>query len=228
MLAHRTCPLDAPENSLEGIRRAAADGADYVEVDVRRSRDGVPVLLHDPLLLRTATWPVPVSVLSTRRVTARRLRRSSEHVPSLEAALAALAPSMGMAIDVKDPGAVPAIVEVVDRAGALGRVLLWSQHLSAVRQALRSAPGVEVALLRNTSTPEQTATYLRDARAAGAHAVSLHEAATTAAAVARARSLGLRVYSWVQHESRTAEALALDLDGVVTDWPAAARGLLRR
>ena len=53
IIAHRTSPLDAPENSLEGIRRSAELGADYVEIDVRLTRDGVPVMLHDGLLLRT-------------------------------------------------------------------------------------------------------------------------------------------------------------------------------
>ena len=49
IIAHRTSPRDAPENSLEGIRRSAELGADYVEVDVRLTRDGVPVMLHDAL-----------------------------------------------------------------------------------------------------------------------------------------------------------------------------------
>lgn len=53
VIAHRTCPRDAPENSLEGIARATELGADVVEVDVRRTADGVPVLVHDrPALLR--------------------------------------------------------------------------------------------------------------------------------------------------------------------------------
>ena len=52
IIAHRTSPRDAPENSLAGIRRSAELEADYVEIDVRLTRDGVPVMLHDALLLR--------------------------------------------------------------------------------------------------------------------------------------------------------------------------------
>ena len=50
VVAHRTCPRDARENSLDGIAVAGRSGADVVEVDARRSRDGTAVLLHDPLL----------------------------------------------------------------------------------------------------------------------------------------------------------------------------------
>ncbi|MDH3707216.1 MAG: glycerophosphodiester phosphodiesterase, partial [Acidimicrobiia bacterium] len=43
VIAHRTCPLDGPENSLAGIATARELGADLVEIDVRRTADGVPV-----------------------------------------------------------------------------------------------------------------------------------------------------------------------------------------
>ena len=68
IIAHRTCPRHAPENSLQGIRRAAELGADGVEIDVQRTLDGVPILMHDKTLWRTAGlyWParlLPYSLL---------------------------------------------------------------------------------------------------------------------------------------------------------------------
>lgn len=45
--AHRGASILAPENSLSAIRRAIEDGADYIEIDVRLTADGVPVLWHD-------------------------------------------------------------------------------------------------------------------------------------------------------------------------------------
>ncbi len=54
IIAHRTCPRHATENSLEGIRKAAELGADGVEIDVQRTLDGVPILMHDKTLWRTA------------------------------------------------------------------------------------------------------------------------------------------------------------------------------
>ena len=226
MIAHRTCPRDAPENSIAGIRCAALLGAEYVEVDVRRTRDGVPVLLHDPLLLRTARWPVPIRLLTSRTVRPIRLRRSSATLPTLEEAVASLESEQGLVLDVKDPGAMPAAIAVVRAARALDRTLLWSQHERAVTDALHLAPGVEVALLRDTGTAPSTAGYVRDASRIGARAVSLHQDAATAELVDLAHAAGLRVYAWAQSEDRTRSVLDAGIDGIVTDWPAAARRLL--
>ena len=58
IIAHRACPQHAPENSIAGIRRAAELGADGVEVDVQRTLDGVPILMHDSTLGRSAGLPL--------------------------------------------------------------------------------------------------------------------------------------------------------------------------
>ncbi|WP_030559609.1 glycerophosphodiester phosphodiesterase family protein, partial [Streptomyces exfoliatus] len=51
-VAHRGDPYRARENTLRSVRSAVERGADAVEVDVRVTRDGVPVLLHDSTLER--------------------------------------------------------------------------------------------------------------------------------------------------------------------------------
>ena len=55
VIGHRCARAEAPENTLAGLRRAAALGARWVEVDVRLTADGVPVLLHDATLERTTS-----------------------------------------------------------------------------------------------------------------------------------------------------------------------------
>jgi glycerophosphoryl diester phosphodiesterase len=53
VVAHRGASGDAPENTLAAIREAARQEADWAEIDVVMSKDGVPVLLHDTNLART-------------------------------------------------------------------------------------------------------------------------------------------------------------------------------
>ena len=53
VLAHRGDSSHAPENTLEAAGLGRRAGADAWEFDVRLTRDGVPILLHDPSLLRT-------------------------------------------------------------------------------------------------------------------------------------------------------------------------------
>ena len=52
--AHRGSSDDAPENSMSSLMTAVDQMADYAEIDVRATKDGVPVLLHDASLKRTA------------------------------------------------------------------------------------------------------------------------------------------------------------------------------
>ncbi len=53
VMGHRGAAALAPENTLAGLRKAAELGLDWVEMDVKLTRDGVPVLFHDDLLKRT-------------------------------------------------------------------------------------------------------------------------------------------------------------------------------
>jgi glycerophosphoryl diester phosphodiesterase len=53
IIAHRGARIDAPENTLASISLAKEQGASWVEVDVKLTRDGVPILMHDDQLKRT-------------------------------------------------------------------------------------------------------------------------------------------------------------------------------
>ena len=227
IIAHRTSPLDAPENSLAGIERSAALGADYVEIDVRLTRDGVPVMLHDRLLLRTTGRPWPVSRSSAAALRRARLRGSGERVPTFAEAVAALPDGLGVAVDTKDPSAAEAVVAELRNQGRLGRALLWAQSERAVRWYAANAGGEagEVALLRDALTSEAIDRFLADAVAFGATAISAHQASVDEAFLARAHGMGLRVHCWFQDEATQATKAALPLDGIVTDWPVEARRL---
>jgi glycerophosphoryl diester phosphodiesterase len=224
VVAHRTGPRDARENSLAGITTAAGLGADVVEVDARRSRDGVAILLHDPLLLRVQHLPLHV-----RWLRAEQLVRVG--IPTLAEALeTAREAGVRLAIDTKDAGAADAVLSAVRDAAAIDQVLLWSQHMPVVRTYVRALPDAEVALLRDTFEPVAHDRLLADAAAIGARAVSAHQDVVTRAFIGAAAERGLAVYCWYQQlevqQARLAEVAAAGLSGVVTDWPADARDLL--
>jgi glycerophosphoryl diester phosphodiesterase len=228
VIAHRTAPLDAPENSLEGIGVAAALRADLVEVDVRGTRDGVPVLLHDPFLFRTTGRWWPVRLLSSDRVARTRLRGAEGHVPLLRDALARLPPSMGMAIEIKDHAIAPATLAEVRRAEVSDRVLLWSESHRTVPYLAEAAPEIEVALLRVAGNPVERQRRIDDALRWGARAVSIAHTEVEPQSVAELRDRGLRVYSCLRDlPSQIPDQVAL-LDGVITDHVADAVALIAR
>ena len=225
VIAHRTCPRDAPENSIAGIREAARAGADAVEIDVRLTGDGQPVLMHDPSLWRTTRRARRLDRTSLAEVRRLRLRGSVENVPTLAEALAALDGDLRMAIDVKDPAAADAVLSEVRNQDAAGRVLFWAKSAAAVALAAGRARDIEGSLLRDARRPDEIRRFLADATSAGARGISAHWSVITRSFVDDARARDLRVYAWCKTSAIAPARLAL-LDGIVTDWPSVARAML--
>lgn len=74
IIAHRTSPAYAPENSLSGIRVTFEQGADGVEIDLRASLDLKSFLMHDNSMWRTTGWPLPIELTPSSLVRKRTLR----------------------------------------------------------------------------------------------------------------------------------------------------------
>ena len=83
LVAHRGYPKRFAENSLAGLEAALAAGAQWLEVDVQLTADGVPVVLHDRHLQRLAGWDAHVSELPLAALAPLRLQQ-----PNLADALA--------------------------------------------------------------------------------------------------------------------------------------------
>lgn len=64
IISHRACAGYAPENTIEGIHTAADMGVDWVELDVKLTRDQVPIIFHDDMLDRTTNTSGPISLLT--------------------------------------------------------------------------------------------------------------------------------------------------------------------
>jgi glycerophosphoryl diester phosphodiesterase len=227
IIAHRACPRHAPENSIEGIRRAAELGADGVEVDIQRTLDGVPVLMHDWTLGRTTGLPLPVRLLPYSLVRRLRLKGGAERVPSLAKALDALPDGLLIALEVKHASATAAVIAEVRRRGLECRALIWSPQAAAVRHAA-AAPEIESSLLRDARSPAGLRRFLGDAVRYGARGVSVHWRAVTSEFIAEAHARGLKVYSLSPDVESTVANVACGLDGAITDWPAEVRAALAR
>lgn len=233
VVAHRTLPPYAPENSIRGIRTTNESGADAVEFDVRRTVDGVAVLMHDRTAWRTTrgAWLVrvlPVRVIPSKWVRRLRLRDDGSPVPTLAEALAALPLDVLVAIDVKHASATRAVLAAVHAQRLESRAMVWSERSHAVRTAARDAPAVEVALLRDARAPAAVQRFLDDAVRLGARAISAHWDTVTPEFLDRAHARGLTVYSWCEELARLPEKRGMALDGVVTEWPAETRAVLDR
>lgn len=202
-VAHRGDPYHRRENTLPSVRSALLKGADAVEVDVRLTRDGVPVLLHDETLGRL--WGRPEAVAA---MCADELHKLTDGgVPSLADALGELAEhrSGRMMLDLTDPGQAAATVAAVRAAGA-GERVYYCGGPAAMRALRAQDPAAEIALTWTTSARPL------DALVAGVRPrwINLRFGLIDAALVRWAREHDLLVSAWTPDWQRSMSRL-LDL-----------------
>jgi glycerophosphoryl diester phosphodiesterase len=205
---------------------AAELGADGVEVDVRMTADGVPVLMHDRSPLRTTGLPGPVSMYRLSGLRRARLEGTEEPVPTLEEALDALPESLFLALEIKHASAIEASLQLVRERGLAHRTLLWSYRESAVQHTAEHAPDVEVSLLRDELDDVGVRSFLENAQAWGANGISAHWDIISRRFVSEAGDRGLRVYSMTRELGTVAEKARAGLAGIVTDHPIEVRAIL--
>lgn len=154
--AHRGASRHFPENTLEAFRRALEILPHcMIETDVRVTADGAVIVFHDADLDRVTEERGSVAEATLSRIrtldagygitfdggSTFPFRGAGCRVPILDEALD-LFPSTRFSIDIKDDdrGAAARVLDVIDRAGASGRVIIGSFHDRIIRFVMESAP----------------------------------------------------------------------------------------
>lgn len=241
IVAHRGAPLANPENTLASFEAAIALGARIVELDVRLSADGVPVVMHDPTVDRTTDGSGAVHELTAVQLS--RLNAGSAGspapVPTLAEVLALASGRTAVALEIKnlpgEPGYDPrrqAVVEAalaeLDGTGFDGPVLVISFNPASIAACKAMAPDVPTGFLT---------THHIDPREALAHAISAgHEmvlpgtwvlGSVGEAFVGEVHAAGLRVGTWTADDpDEVARLLDWGVDAVASNDPAMALGVL--
>ena len=136
VIAHRGDSIRYPENTLDAIRAAFDLGADAVEVDVRLSRDGVPMVFHDDTLERTTNGRGSFASRSLKELEALDAggwmapRFKGLRIPTLEEAVHAAAGRGSLLLDLKVDGLARPVRAVYERAGVKPEEALiggWTQ-----------------------------------------------------------------------------------------------------
>jgi glycerophosphoryl diester phosphodiesterase len=231
------------ENSLAAFRRAAAEGYCYLETDVRATRDGVVVVMHDSTLDRTTDSSGEIGRLDWAAVRTARVG-GREQVCQL-ADLLEEPPDALINIDVKAGAAVMPVLELLRRTGTWGQVCLASFSESRL-QRLRAAAGPQLltsmgpasaAALRLRSVPplpvprrvrSQSGVTLIRGELAQLPVRWCRMPVVDRALVRCAHRLGMEVHAWtVDRATEMQGLLDLGVDGLITDRPDVLRDVLR-
>jgi glycerophosphoryl diester phosphodiesterase len=237
VIAHRGASAYAPENTLPAFELAVEQGADAFELDVRLTRDGAAVVIHDDTLDRTTdlSGPVRARTLAELRLADAGHQQSPDgghtfpfrhkevRIPTLAEVLWAF-PAMPVMIEVKEPEVQEAVRRVLLEGDAAERCVLASEHLGAL-ELFRQEPFACGAAGPEISALYRGAVLRRPPRECGYRLLSVplrwHGLPVpTRAFVRAARALGAPVHVWTVNDPATARRLwARGVAGIVTNVP---------
>jgi glycerophosphoryl diester phosphodiesterase len=217
VIAHRGYSAVAPENTLAAIAAAARCGADWTEIDVAVSLDGVPYLLHDTTVDRTTSGTGALVEQASPALDALDAGAwfspafAGQRLPRLEAALALGAPLL---VELK-AGPVEPVVALL--APVADRVIVQSFDERVLRAVAALAPELRLGLLRVEphDGPAGTAFY------------NPRWDFVSAELVQACHAEGVAVWGWTADDPAAWAALCeAGADGIITNRPGALVGWL--
>ncbi|WNS80878.1 glycerophosphodiester phosphodiesterase family protein [Domibacillus sp. DTU_2020_1001157_1_SI_ALB_TIR_016] len=169
--AHRGIPSLAPENTMAGYRMAYELGADLIETDVQKTKDGEIVIMHDYTVDRTTNGTGNVKDLTLKELQS--LDAGSyfssqfvgERVPAFREFLQEFkGKNVILLVELKADGIAEDTIRIINEEGMADQVVLQSFHLNSVTQSVASAPHIPSGYLYSSSVPGGEAARLNDAR----------------------------------------------------------------
>jgi glycerophosphoryl diester phosphodiesterase len=253
IIGHRGAAGEAPENSLPSFQRALADGAAYVELDVRTTADGEVVIIHDETVDRTTDGHGAVNGLTHSKI--KRLdagyrftkdggrsypyRGQRIAIPTL-AELFSSFPQIMAIVEIKqaNPPMVKKVIDVISAAGKKSDVLLATEEdeiMAGIRAGLTgSAPAMatgfcygEVAAFVAWLERGGSETYQPPGHAMQLPCEFGGRTLVSAPALKAAHDLSVEMFVWtINDPAEMDRLLGLGVDGIITDYPGRLRALL--
>lgn len=217
IIGHRGAVGLAPENSLEALRAARRAGADIIEIDIRLTKDNVPVVIHDRNTARTHGEKVTVANVTLDELQAYQL---SPAILTLDEVLDRFFGKILLNIELKSPGSGEIVAEKIKdrikKPGEWDNVIVSSFSWNELRAARHACSAINLALLESINP----FSFLVLHRSIGLTAVGFHRLHTNSFATEIAKRLKIFTYAYTVNRADTAKKLnEKGIDGIVTDHP---------
>ena len=223
IIAHRGNHLQVPENTLAAYENAITAGADYVEVDLRTSRDGKLVVLHDESVKKMTGKDALIRNLNFDEIKNLKIApvvpedAKTYSIPTFESVLALCKGKINIYLDFKDAD-VAKTYHLIRRAGMQHNVVVYLNKEEQYAQWKKIAPAVPLmASLPENSTASKIQDFLRktpvdvvdNAQDTGLINILHHNKI----------EVWLDVQSMDENPAKWDHALSLGVDGLQTDHP---------
>jgi glycerophosphoryl diester phosphodiesterase len=212
IVAHRGAWGEFPQNSLPALAAAIEAGYDMVELDVRRTRDGRLVAVHDTRVGGTAVGSLDHAELAARL--------APGQAPRLEEMVELAAGRIALDIELKEDGYVQSVLPLLKGLDPAQFVI--TSFLDEVLTAVRGiTPAAHTGLLVGPARARRLEARFS---ATGASFLAAHAGLARAGLLAWAANRGLESYVWTVNERRALRACLTDarVTAVITDRPVTA------
>lgn len=233
LVGHRGAKDLAPENTAASFRLAEELGVDQIEFDVRITRDGIPVIVHDLTMERLAAAPGPYTEIAVSQLSLAQLQAiplASGHAVLTLAEMLELTTCV-LQMEIKDPCAVPAVAVLLRQFPAHKKRIRATSFLPEALSLLqRHLPDVPRGLILGRFPATAGGRQDMEDTLSSVEASALYTGFDnlTAADVERYRAAGLEVHVWpLSSPADMDRALQLNADGGTADDPRQAREWLK-
>ncbi len=226
---HRGSKLRAPENTLSALRQAIAEGADYAEIDVQTTADGVVVLLHDADLMRVASVNRRLRDINYHELSGIDVGSwfapefSSERIPTLQEAIDVARGRIKLNIELKftwpDPTLTRKVGNIIRQKKFSSDCVVSSLNFKALTEVKRTFPELSTGFI-----VFQVAGTLSRMEA---DFLSINAARATPRLVRQLHRQGKAVHVWTVNDLNNAISMVeMGVDNIITDYPEDLRSFL--
>ncbi|MBN1588772.1 MAG: hypothetical protein JW888_04590 [Pirellulales bacterium] len=231
VVAHRGFSAVAPENTLSAIAQAIRAGATGSECDVRRSKDGRIIAMHDETVNRTTNGKGKVEDLTfaqLRKLDAgswKHKKFAGERIPTLDEILAAHKDTGCTAVvEIKVKDIEDQVIDAIRRAGMMNQTAVIAFDGDVVREMRTREPRLPCAWLCGKSlkgTPAERADWIaKQAKEYKTNMVDLGYSMLSRDVIAELHQRGLVVWAWTVDDPVVIDALMRwGVDSITTDCP---------
>lgn len=235
VISHRGGGNYAPENTISGILMGIDLGSDAVEIDVRFTSDGIPILIHDSTLGRTTDDSLNRRVDSLSLESIKLLDAGSwfsdefidEKIPTLQEALEVIGNNIEIFIELKASyiNSDEIIINIIEEAAMESQVKIISFDASLLEEIKNQNDEIETVLLLNSFVGDIN--NLINKEYVDHYGFNYSIVNDNKQYIRLLQQSGKGVYVWTVNDMAIIEDMInLNVDGVITDYPLLTRELV--
>ncbi|MFH2055005.1 MAG: glycerophosphodiester phosphodiesterase [bacterium] len=224
IIAHRGSSRLHPENTAAAFAHAVESGANLLEVDIRRSCDGVLYCFHDNQLQRLTGCAGTIEQTASNELDSLQVN-GAEPLLRLEEFLRLFGDRAGIVLDIKSARIEESLLQALDNGSPAREVIFSSFSAEVLRRLAELRQGLRLALIigpwRNLGWHLKVSdSMIARLRELGCSAAHIHHRLARPEAIKAFHAAGLAVSVWTVDDPATAARLAgIGADGIISNTP---------